>query len=192
MTPADEASSALSLKVKSNDRHPGQAENWLYIKLFAMNFETDCIQSVTCRKRKRLSVFRHYLKTHTCYNHITFKFYRNKWNHLLQLSKTNCENEQFMINKAKTKEIWKGIKQLVGQKTEGSTLPGILTINEQEITKSMIKPLLINWINSCLKLENKTWSQLYQNQIYHLIFIKISPIPLVSSYHLPMQLRLRI
>ena len=117
----------------------------LYIKLFSTNFETDCIQSVTCRKRQRLSVFRHYLKTHTCYNHITFKFYRNKWNHLLQLSKTNCENEQFMINKAKTKEIWKGIKQLVGQKTEGSTLPGILTINEQEITKSMIKPLLINW-----------------------------------------------
>ena len=96
-----------------------------------------------------------------------------------------------MINKAKTKEIWKGIKQLVCLKSKGSTLPGILTINEQEITNSMIKPLLINWINSSPQLKKKTWSQLYQNQIYHFIFIKISPRRLVSSSHLPIQLRLR-
>ena len=36
-----------------------------------------------------------------------------------------------MINKAKTKEIWEGIKQLICLK---STLPSKLIINEHEIT----------------------------------------------------------
>ena len=36
-----------------------------------------------------------------------------------------------MINKAKTKEIWEGIKQLICLK---STLPSKLIINEREIT----------------------------------------------------------
>ena len=39
-----------------------------------------------------------------------------------------------MINKAKTKEIWEGIKQLICQKSKGSTSPIKLIINEHEIT----------------------------------------------------------
>ena len=39
-----------------------------------------------------------------------------------------------MINKAKTKEIWRGIKQLICLKSKGSTLPSKLIINEHEIT----------------------------------------------------------
>ena len=39
-----------------------------------------------------------------------------------------------MINKAKTKEIWKGIKQLMCLKSKGSTSPSKLIINEHEIT----------------------------------------------------------
>ena len=44
---------------------------------------------------------------------------------------------KFMINKAKT-NLWEGIKQLVCLKSKDFTLPGILTINEQVITKLMI------------------------------------------------------
>ena len=39
-----------------------------------------------------------------------------------------------MINKAKTKEIWKGIKQWICLKSKGSTVPSKLIINEHEIT----------------------------------------------------------
>ena len=42
--------------------------------------------------------------------------------------------EYFLINKAKTKEIWKGIKPLICLKPKGSTLPSKLIINEHEIT----------------------------------------------------------
>ena len=39
-----------------------------------------------------------------------------------------------MINKAKTKEIWEGIRQLICLKSKGSTSPSKLIINEHEIT----------------------------------------------------------
>ena len=43
LTRADEASSALSLRVKNNGVYPGEAENWLYMKRFAWSFETGWI-----------------------------------------------------------------------------------------------------------------------------------------------------
>ena len=46
--------------------------------------------------------------------------------------------EHFVINKAKTKEIWKGIKQLICLKSKGSTLPSKLIINEHEITNHKV------------------------------------------------------
>ena len=79
-------------------------------------------------------IYRHYLKTRTCYSHTKFKRYRNKLNHLLKLSKINYYKAYFVINKAKTKEIWKGIKQLICLKPKDSTLCSKLIINEHEIT----------------------------------------------------------
>ena len=57
-----------------------------------------------------------------------------KLNDLLRLSKTNYYKEYFIINKTKTKEIWKGINQLICLKSKGSLLPSKLIINEHEIT----------------------------------------------------------
>ena len=79
-------------------------------------------------------IYRHYLKTRTCYSHTKFKRYRSKLNHLLKLSKINYYKAYFVINKAKTKEIWKGIKQLICLKPKDSTLRSKLIINEHEIT----------------------------------------------------------
>ena len=80
-------------------------------------------------------MYRHYLKTRTSYSHTKFKRCRNKFNHLLKLSTINYYKEYFVINKAKTKEIWKGIKQLICLKPNlGSTLLSKLIINEHEIT----------------------------------------------------------
>ena len=87
---------------------------------------------VSIANKNRL--YRHYLKTGTCYSQTKFKCYRNKLNHLLKLSKTNYYKEYFIINKTKAKEIWKGIKQLICLKSKGSTLPSKLIINEHEIT----------------------------------------------------------
>jgi len=81
-------------------------------------------------------LYRHYLKTRTCYSRTKFKCYQNKLNHLLKLSKTKYYKEYFMINKSKTKEIWKGIKQLICLKSKGSTSPSKFIINEHEITNN--------------------------------------------------------
>ena len=121
--------------------------------------------SITNKNR----LYRHYLKTHTCYSHTKFKCYRNKLNHLLKLSKTNLNyKEYFVINKAKTKEIWKGIKQLICLKSKGSTLPSKLIINEHEITNHKV---IADQFNKFFSNIGKTWPQLYQNQILHLIII---------------------
>ena len=63
-----------------------------------------------------------------------------------------------MINKAKTKKIWKGIKQLLCLKSKGSILPSKLIINEQEITidKAPADQLLNKIINSSLSLVLET------------------------------------
>ena len=52
-----------------------------------------------------------------------------------------------MINKAKTKEIWKGIKQLICLKSNSSISPRELIINEHEITNGK-KILGINYIKT--------------------------------------------
>ena len=62
-----------------------------------------------------------------------FKCYRNKLNHLLKLSKTNYYKEYFTNNKGRTKEIWKGIKQLICLKSKGSNSPNKLIIDGHEI-----------------------------------------------------------
>ena len=78
-------------------------------------------------------LYKYYLKTRTCYSLNKFKCYRNKLNHLLKLSKTNYYKEYFTNNKGRTKEIWKGIKQLICLKSKGSNSPNKLIIDGHEI-----------------------------------------------------------
>ena len=113
--------SHLPLKPLTRKESKFQTKPWITLGLMV---------SITNRNR----LYRHYLKTRTCYSHTKFKCYRNKFNHLLKLSKTNSYKEYFMINKAKTKETWKGIKQLIRLKSKGSTWPSKLIIYEHEIT----------------------------------------------------------
>ena len=83
--------------------------------------------------KNKNKLYKHYLKTRTCYSLTKFKCYRNKLNHLLKLSKTNYYKEYFMINKGRTKEIWKGIKQLICLKSKGLNSPKKLIIDGHEI-----------------------------------------------------------
>ena len=66
------------------------------------------------------------------------------------------------MNKAETKEIWKGIK------SKGSTLPSNLSINEQEITNNNA---ITEQLNRFFSSSGKNLPQLHHNQIYHLIVL---------------------
>ena len=61
-----------------------------------------------------------YLKTKSTYYHSKFKYYRNKLNHLLKVSKRKYYNEYFLVNVNDSKRIWNGIKQIVHFKPETS------------------------------------------------------------------------
>ena len=64
--------------------------------------------------------FRVSLKTKSTYYHSKFKYYRNKLNHLLKVSKRKYYNEYFLVNVNDSKRIWNGIKQIVHFKPETS------------------------------------------------------------------------
>ena len=61
-----------------------------------------------------------YLKAKSTYYHSKFKYYRNKLNHLLKVSKRKYYNEYFLVNVNDSKRIWNGIKQIVHFKPETS------------------------------------------------------------------------
>ena len=54
-----------------------------------------------------------FLKTKSIYYYNKFKYYRNKLNHLLKLSKKQYYNKYFLDNKHNSKNLWKVIKQIV-------------------------------------------------------------------------------
>ena len=58
-------------------------------------------------------LYKKYLKTKLIYYHTKFKYYRNKINHLLKISKRKYYNEYFLINSKDNKKIWNGIKQII-------------------------------------------------------------------------------
>ena len=62
------------------------------------------------RKNK---LYKKYLKTRSPYLHSKFKFYRNKLNHLLRISKRMYYNDFFNNNINNMKNTWKGIKQII-------------------------------------------------------------------------------
>jgi len=89
-----------------------------------------------------------------------------------------------MINKEKTKKIWKGIKQLLCLKSKGSTLPSKLIINEQWITNDKaIADQLLNKFFSEPSIRNNLASAVPKPNL---------PFNCYLNDHLPIQLRLRI
>ena len=63
--------------------------------------------------RIKNGLFKKLLKTKSTYYHARFKFYRNKLNHLIKLSKRSYYNNFFSIHVHNGKRIWQGIKQIV-------------------------------------------------------------------------------
>ena len=61
-------------------------------------------------------LYRIYLKTKSSYCHSKFKYYRNKLNHLLKIAKRQCYDNYFIQNVNDSKQLWKGIKEIIKTK----------------------------------------------------------------------------
>lgn len=72
---------------------------------------------ITTAIRKSIQVknkiYKKYLKIKFLYYHSKFKFYRNKLNHLMRISKSNYYSDYFNRNSNNSKLVWKGIKQII-------------------------------------------------------------------------------
>ena len=68
------------------------------------------------------------------YYHSRFKFYRNKVNHLLRISKRQYYNDYFIKNTKDTKLIWKGIKQIIILNSKCNQSPTKIIDNNSEVT----------------------------------------------------------
>ena len=80
-------------------------------------------------------LYKKYIKNRSLYYHDKFKFYRNKLNHLIKISKKNYYNKYFTSNRSNLKNTWKGIKEIIGFKNGNSNLPSkIVTSENVELT----------------------------------------------------------
>ena len=79
---------------------------------------------ITPAIKKSISVknrlYKKYLKTKSVHHHSKFKYYRNKLNHLLKLSKRSYYNNYFLVNSNNPKRVWNGIKEIVRFKPKKS------------------------------------------------------------------------
>ena len=80
-------------------------------------------------------LFKKFIKTRTAYYHTKLKYYRNKINHLIKLSKRRYYNEYFDLHKNNSKKTWSGIKRIISLKHNPSFVPSKLIINNFEITE---------------------------------------------------------
>ena len=69
------------------------------------------------------NLYKNYLKTRSPYLHSKFKFYRNKLNHLLRISKRIYYNDFFNNNINNMKNTWKGIRQIINLKPHSFHTP---------------------------------------------------------------------
>jgi hypothetical protein len=93
--------------------------------------------------------YKKYLKTKSPYYHSKFKFYRNKLNHLLRISKRNYYSDYFNKNTNNGKLIWKGIKQIIRVNPKTYQTPVKIMDNNREITdKNEIANILCGYFSN--------------------------------------------
>ena len=62
--------------------------------------------------------YKKFLKTRSSYYHSKFKYYRNKLNHLIKISRKKYYNEYFSSCQGNPKKLWTGIKRIVNRKSK--------------------------------------------------------------------------
>ena len=79
-------------------------------------------------------LYKSYIRTRSDYYFTKFKFYRNKLNHLLDISKKNYYQNFFSENSKNIKGTWKGIRQLVTLKQNNTVLPNTINVNNSKVS----------------------------------------------------------
>jgi len=80
-------------------------------------------------------IYKQYIKNKSLYYYDKFKFYRNKLNRLIKVSKKNYYQNYFSTNRSNIKKTWKGIKEIIGFKNGNSSVPPkIVTSENRELT----------------------------------------------------------
>ena len=120
-----------------------------------------------------------YLKTKSTYYHSKFKYYRNKLNHLLKVSKRKYYNEYFLVNVNDNKRIWNGIKQIVHFKPETSQkiikiVKNNIEVNDPETIADAFNTYFANVGTNLAK-------EILKVQKYPLDYIKS---PLLNSFYI--------
>ena len=83
---------------------------------------------------KKIDYIKKFIKTKSPYYHSKFKYYRNKLNHILRISKRQYYNEYFARNIKNSKFVWSGIKQIISLKPKANILPTKIIQGNQELT----------------------------------------------------------
>ena len=79
-------------------------------------------------------LYKNFLKTRSPYYQTKFKYYRNKINHLLKVSKRNYYNTYFLQSQRNSRKLWNGIKRIITYKSKRNRTPNKINHNNIEIT----------------------------------------------------------
>ena len=141
-------------KILTNSNNPDDAFNE-FSKLFMMAFETNfpqkiikkhidkekspwmtnCILKSVKRKNK---LYKTFLKNPSRKNEKTYKRYKNKLNHIIQLSKRLYYEEQLIRYKNNSKMIWKTLNNVLNRKQKTKELPREFIMEDS--SKKIIDP----------------------------------------------------
>ena len=125
------------------------------------------------------NLYKKFLKTKLLYYHSKFKYYRNKLNHLIKISKKQYYTNYFNLNHGNPKQIWTGIKRIITHKTKCSYVPSKIRNNNTDITdpkaiadafNNYFSNVGWNLANSVPNTEN-TPQQYLNNQAYDTFYL---------------------
>ena len=85
--------------------------------------------------RIKYNLYKKFLTTKSIYYHSKFKYYRNKLNHLIKISKKQYYSNYFNSNQGNPKKIWTGIKRIITCKSKCNYIPTKIHNNNADITE---------------------------------------------------------
>jgi len=87
--------------------------------------------------RIKNSFYRKFMKSKSSYYYNKYKFYRNRVNRIVKISKTKYYNKFFDDSKTNIRKVWRGIREIVGSSKNHINIPSkFITENNVEITDS--------------------------------------------------------
>ena len=95
---------------------------------------------ITLAIRKSIFVknklYKKFLKSKLPYYYLKFKYYRNRLNHLIKVSKKQYNNyDYFHANRSNPKKIWTGIKRIITLRPKCNHAPKKINNNNADITE---------------------------------------------------------